>query len=189
MKYKGNFQPSYIMGQYTLVAASHANALIDPETLEWNLLDDQYRGKLDGRAYVSLSRDAKVGSDEPLPSPISSMASANPSAADTKANRAPEPSSDDYDLDSDPSDQDDTDIPEGSLFDYEIPGVLTKDEVNKLDLSHWKIFVRNMLVDFEDIRGWEDQKIDDPSSIKGIAAELAAATGPKLLDNSAVVLF
>lgn len=41
----------------------------------------------------------------------------------------------------------------------------------------------------KDLRGWEDWKIDDPGSIKGIAAEVIAATGPKLLDNSALVLF
>lgn len=98
-------------------------------------------------------------------------------------------SAEDYDLDSDPSDIDDTDIPEGSLFDYNVPGVLKKTEVEKLDLGHWKIVVRNMLVDFEDIRGWDEQRIDDGSSIKGIAAELAAAVGPNLLEDSAVVLF
>lgn len=41
----------------------------------------------------------------------------------------------------------------------------------------------------QDLRGWEDWKIDDPGSIKGIAAELIAATGPKLLNKSALVLF
>jgi hypothetical protein len=44
--------------------------------------------------------------------------------------------------------------------------------------------------DFEqDLRGWDDWAIDDPGSIKGIAAELIAATGPKLLQNSALVIF
>lgn len=41
----------------------------------------------------------------------------------------------------------------------------------------------------KDLRGWEDWKIDDPGSIKGIAAEVIAATGPELLNQSALVLF
>jgi hypothetical protein len=54
----------------------------------------------------------------------------------------------DYELDSEPSDED-TEIPEGSLFDYNVPGVLKAEEVTKLDLDHWKLLVRNMLIDFE----------------------------------------
>jgi hypothetical protein len=53
-----------------------------------------------------------------------------------------------YELDSDPSD-DTAEIPEGSLFDYKVPGVLKAEEVAKLDLDHWKLLVRNMLIDFE----------------------------------------
>jgi arginyl-tRNA---protein transferase len=41
----------------------------------------------------------------------------------------------------------------------------------------------------QDLRDWESWKVDDPNSIKGIAAELIASTGPKLLENSALVLF
>ena len=64
------------------------------------------------------------------------------------------PSSDDYEMD-DPDINSDTDadedgnVPEGSLFDHNIPGVMTKDEVEKLDLAHWKIQVRKHLVDLE----------------------------------------
>jgi hypothetical protein len=53
-----------------------------------------------------------------------------------------------YEFDSESPDED-TEIPEGSLFDYNIPGVLTAEEVVKLDLDHWKLMVRNMLIDFE----------------------------------------
>jgi hypothetical protein len=58
---------------------------------------------------------------------------------------------DDQDLEFDepPSDEDDAEIPEGSLFDYQIPGVLTKDEVKSLDLDHWRLLVRNALIELE----------------------------------------
>jgi hypothetical protein len=64
------------------------------------------------------------------------------------ASAAKIPSETEYELDSEPSDED-TEMPEGSLFDYNIPGVLEAEEVTKLDLDHWKLLVRNMLIDFE----------------------------------------
>jgi hypothetical protein len=54
----------------------------------------------------------------------------------------------DYEFDIEASDED-TEIPEGSLFDYNMPGVLKAEEVARLDLDHWKLLVRNMLIDFE----------------------------------------
>ena len=92
-------------------------------------------------------------------------------------------------LDDDDSDKDESEIPQGSLFDYKVPGILTAEEVSKLDLAHWKLLVRTSLIELEDLRGWEDWKVDDPASIKGIAAELIATTGPSLLQNSALVIF
>ena len=96
---------------------------------------------------------------------------------------------DDFELDEDDLDENDAEIPKGSLFDYNVPGVLTKDELLKLDLAHWKLLVGTSLIELEDLRGWEDWKVDDPASIKGIAAEFISATGPKLLENSALIIF
>lgn len=47
------------------------------------------------------------------------------------------------------SDEDDAEIPEGSMFDYEIPGVLSKEEVKRLDLDHWRLLVRDALIELE----------------------------------------
>ena len=75
-----------------------------------------------------------------------------------------------------------------------------------MDLGHWKLRVRDTFVDlevrqdvftvrnalanhFQDLRGWEDWKLDDPYSIKGIVGELAATIGRKLMKDSALVLF
>jgi len=173
MRYKGTFSPSY---------------LLDPESLEWCLFDETYKRELDKTPYVSLSRDRKQGpvaTDENSQSQITAT-----SASETTKERSTIfDDEQDLEFDEAPSDEEDAEIPEGSMFDYHIPGVLTKDEVKSLDLDHWRLVVRNNLVELEDIRGWEDWKIDDPDTIKGIAAELIAATGPKLLQNSALVLF
>ncbi|KIW41779.1 hypothetical protein, variant 2 [Exophiala oligosperma] len=179
MRYKGSFSPSY---------------LLDPESLEWCILDDHYRQELDRRPYVSLSHDRQTAIEnnslaENAPSRSSTAASTSERSKTTKERSKIFDDDKDLEFDEVPSDEEDAEIPEGSLFDYNIPGVLTKEEVKHLDLDHWRLVVRNSLVELEDIRGWEDWEIDKPDTIKGIAAELIAATGPKLLENSALVLF
>jgi arginyl-tRNA---protein transferase len=126
----------------------------DVESLEWNLLDDEYRRKLDARKYVSPSRDRKTRPlliDEPsdgVATPASNPD--NGKEQDTRKIRANEHADDEQlELDDEDSENDDADIPEGSLFDYDIPGVLSKDEVSKLDLSRWKLLVRASLIDLE----------------------------------------
>jgi arginyl-tRNA---protein transferase len=185
--------------------------LPDPESYKWHLFDAVYQKKLDTRKYVSLSRDLReeVQAADHVDSTanIPPTTAGHDSHATTKTIGQKFDDTQDLEFDEVPSDEEDADIPEGSLFDYGMPGVLTKDEVNRLDLNHWRLVVRNTLVelevhdmlsdayvsktltDFQDLRGWEDWQIDDPGSIKGIAAELMAATGPELLQNSALVLF
>lgn len=179
MRYKGKYSPSY---------------LLDPESLDWHLLDDAHREKLDRRKYVSLSGDSKAGKNESDVEPNGHVKSPPAASGEGQQDTTKERSAkfaDDQDLEFEDADseEEDAEIPEGSLFDYNIPGVLSKDEVAKLDLDHWKLMVRNSLVDLEDLRGWDQWQLDDSNSIKGIAAELIAATGPQLLQNSAVNLF
>ena len=61
----------------------------------------------------------------------------------------PKANTDDLQIDSDSENDENEEVPEGSMFEYNIPGVLSKEEVQKLDLAHWKILVRNTLVDLE----------------------------------------
>jgi arginyl-tRNA---protein transferase len=138
MRYKAGFRPSQ---------------LLDPETNEWNLFDDTYRQKLDKRKYVSPSRDAK---ESPLEDTVVAHThDAVPQPAEeskndsTKSRAAKFAEDEDLELDDEDSENDDAEIPEGSLFDYNVPGIMKKDEVAKLDLSHWKLVVRNSLIDLE----------------------------------------
>ncbi len=45
MRYKGEFKPQYIL---------------DPESYDWDILDDEVKQKLDAQKYVSLSRDRRM---------------------------------------------------------------------------------------------------------------------------------
>ncbi|BAE59800.1 unnamed protein product [Aspergillus oryzae RIB40] len=78
---------------------------------------------------------------------------------------------------------------EVSLFDLRMPGVLSLEEVEPLDLDHWLLLVHGSFVHMIDLVGWETMPMDNPQSVKGIIAELAAVLGPKIVKESAVVLF
>lgn len=129
----------------------------DPESHDWNLFDDAYRKQLDQRQYVSPSRDCKTtqasgsADGDPTPSPLPPRPSDESSKVpDTTKSRA-QTFSDDQDLELDEagSDEEDAEIPEGSLFEYNIPGVLSKEDVEKLDLGHWRLVVRDALIELE----------------------------------------
>jgi hypothetical protein len=129
----------------------------DPESLEWNVLDDDYRRRLEIGVYYSPSGARSRGEDPSMGNGISDTRQPQPQATaestvspDTTKERG-QVFADDKDLEFDeaPSDEEDAEIPEGSLFDYRIPGVLTKNEVAKLDLNHWRLLVRDALIELE----------------------------------------
>lgn len=124
----------------------------DPETFEWNHFDDAYRNRLDQRQYISPSRDRRQGQSEGKRDAIGSVATqANAGSTHKTTKETGKLFDDDEHLEFDEtvSDEEDAEIPEGSLFDYEIPGVMTKDEVNLLNLENWRLVVRNALIELE----------------------------------------
>ncbi|KAH8699297.1 arginine-tRNA-protein transferase 1 [Talaromyces proteolyticus] len=77
-----------------------------------------------------------------------------------------------------------------SLFDIDMPGVMTATEVlSKIDLDHWLLLVHGTFVHMIDLVGWEDADIKDAQSVKGIVGELAAVLGEEVVRNSGCVLF
>ncbi|EAW14156.1 arginyltransferase [Aspergillus clavatus NRRL 1] len=164
----------YYMGYYIhscqkmrYKAAFRPQCILDPESYTWDPLDGELTKKLDQRAYVSLSHDRKLAA-EGLPE--------SESQSQSKSTEA------------EPADAEINDE-EMSLFDLHMPGVLTLDEVKRLDLDHTLLLVRGSFVHMNDLVGWERMPIDNPQSVKGIVAELAAALGPEVFENCAVVLF
>jgi len=195
MRYKASFSPTSILGR---PAANKQNTYIvltplpDPESLSWHLLDADFRKNLDTYHYFSPSGHSSQN-QKTTPTTITTT-TITTTTEDTTSPPQPNPPIDftTLDFDSDNSDTEDaTDIPTGSLFDYHVPGILTKDEVvAQLDLDHWKLRVRNMDIEMEDLKGWESGEVTDPQCLKGIVAELAAALGPEVVKGgSAVDLF
>ena len=93
------------------------------------------------------------------------------------------------------------------VFTAGTPGALSlKDLEREVDLGQWKLKLGQRLVNLEvkstsylstwslrmlligeqRLAGWEESEISDSSSIKGIAAELAACIGPELVNTTAL---
>jgi arginine-tRNA-protein transferase len=135
MRYKAAFQPTYIL---------------DPESLKWTLFDEDHRNQLDKTPYFSVSR----GSLAPTSSSDESetLSSQKSSSKDGEATSTPLGSTDEFpdiEIDPDESGESDTEIPEGSLFDKHMPGVVSRNELESMDLDHWKLRVRDTFVDLE----------------------------------------
>ncbi|KAL4893196.1 arginine-tRNA-protein transferase [Aspergillus ambiguus] len=162
---EGQYQ-YYYMGYYIhscqkmrYKATFQPQYVLDPESYTWDPLAGELATKLDQRPYVSLSRDRRI---------------ADGTAPEAEA---------EADADGEINDE------EMSLFDVRMPGVLTREEVQALDLDHWLLLVHGSFVHMIDLVGWERMPLDHPQSVKGIVAELAATLGPEVVPNSAVVLF
>ncbi|KAK2758282.1 Arginyl-tRNA--protein transferase 1 [Arachnomyces sp. PD_36] len=148
MRYKASFRPQF---------------LLDPESLEWNVLDENLSRKLDSRRYVSLAHDRASGEDG--------------TTGEAKSESSVAPSSGVADEDR-------------SLFDVGMPGVLTRQQLqSQVDLDSWRLLIRGMIVSMEDLVSWEESDIMNPHSLKGIVGELAAVLGPRVVRESAVMLF
>ncbi|KAJ9374814.1 hypothetical protein DTO282E5_369 [Paecilomyces variotii] len=142
--------------------------ILDPESYTWDPLDGELSKKLDERPYVSLSRDRKLASQKESDKDESATAAADQSSQGKESEENDE---------------------EMSLFDIHMPGVLTVEEVLALDLDHWLLLVHGSFLEMIDLVNWETSDIKNPQSVKGIIGELAAVLGPKIVKDSAVVLF
>lgn len=91
----------------------------DPESMTWDPLEGEFLKKLDERPYVSLSRDRKQQEQK------------DAGAAEQQ------------EQDTEMTDMNDEEM---SLFDIRMPGVMTLEEVQKLDLDHWMLLVQGTLI-------------------------------------------
>jgi arginyl-tRNA---protein transferase len=155
MWYKRDYSPQYVL---------------DPETLKWDLLDQELLAIFNKRHYVSLSKErAGLGERE--------------DAAARRRARLPGGGVDgndgtDYDL---PSDED-----EAFLLTSSMPGISSVEEMRQVDLDHIPlrtgaypdaIFLTSELV------VWEEDDMATFGTLKARIAELVAAIGPDLLPS------
>jgi arginyl-tRNA---protein transferase len=154
MRYKGDYSPQFIL---------------DPESYEWDPLNDGLKKMLDVKRYLSLSRERSEGR------------SADPESSIEPSEVA---------IDIDPSlddegefDDDDSPVPNPDLplFARAMPGILSRDQLlSDIDLDHIKLRVRDAEAETCDLVNWDTSDMDNSDSIKGIIAELVAAVGPEI---------
>lgn len=73
------------------------------------------------------------------------------------------------------------------LFEADMPGVMTADEVREqIDLGGWKLILGSRATVLKTLVGWEESEMMDPHAIKGIVAEFAACIGPELVKETCI---
>lgn len=155
MRYKGTYQPQYVLGivfpRIEIPAASLHNA-IDPESLQWDRLDTEMTNELDKMPYHSRSSKRSLQTFErsngraeaDLTKALSSNINSNDQLQNSSADHAITEDEDEDD------DSNETEIPECSLFSLNVPGVMTKAELETtIDLGKWKLLFKQRLVDLE----------------------------------------
>lgn len=156
MKYKGGYKTQYVL---------------DPESYEWNPLDDKLRGLLTAKGYVSMSRekrrqDAKEFAEESAKEPQNQEDSEETDLSEFPHRAAKEAG--------------DAVANGMSLFDLKVPGLMTPEDIEEqLDLGTMPIKIGSRMAEAQDLVSWETSDIRDSHSIKGIMGELVACIGPE----------
>ncbi|MCJ1433078.1 Arginyl-tRNA--protein transferase 1 [Xylographa pallens] len=141
MRYKSTFHPTYVL---------------DPETYDWDPLDRDMLARLSARAYVSLSRERRLGIDA-----SSSRTDSQEDAASIPAiSTAPNPS---------------------SIFLTNMPGVMSIEDIKEnISLDDIDVRLKDTIVNLVRLGEWDEEEMIDSSSVQGIAAEFVACIGPLL---------
>lgn len=168
MHYKGTYKPQYVL---------------DFESFHWDPLDAKMRELMDKRRYVSMSRERSSSRTEIESGSTASdtTASASASPPEQGATRDPyPPASHPVPVEAANSGL--------SLIELGMPGVLTLSELRlRVNLDEIKISLgRGGVHQISDIVSWDDGSETDPTSIKGIIAEMAACLGPELAESVVV---
>lgn len=167
MKYKVDYSPQYVL---------------DPETLDWDLLDKEALGIFDRKPYVSLSaeraareRNGTNNGDDDQAGTRSSLSAMRDQRSEMST---PEGDDDQYDDDAEEDEEEST-----SLFTSNMPGIPSISELEAHDLDHIRVLSDHTSGFFTTGQAtvWSTASIRDFGSLKSRIAELAAALGPDLL--------
>ncbi|MCJ1389570.1 Arginyl-tRNA--protein transferase 1 [Xylographa bjoerkii] len=135
MRYKSTFHPTYIL---------------DPETYDWDPLDQDMLARLSAHDYVSLSRERCLGIGP------SSRRTDSPDAASAASNL---------------SSIFQTNMP-GVMSIEEVKENIPLEEID--------VRLKDKIVNLARLGEWDEEEMMDSSSVQGIAAEFVACVGPRL---------
>ncbi|KAI1573408.1 arginyl-tRNA:protein arginylyltransferase [Pyrenophora tritici-repentis] len=154
MKYKGDYKTQHVL---------------DPETYEWHSLDDELRGLLDKKPYVSMARERRRKLEKAL-------------SKDEGAEDHVEEKDDYSDYPLPTAAEAGNAVAKGmSLFELKVPGLMTAEEIEEnLDLATMPIRVGSRMAEAQDLVSWEGSDLRNPKSIQGIIGEMVACMGPEV---------
>ncbi|MCJ1246314.1 Arginyl-tRNA--protein transferase 1 [Trapelia coarctata] len=165
MRYKANFRPAY---------------LLDPESYAWDPLDADYLARLSARKYVSLSRERRLGIPAPTVGP--DVQDGSKGKSHSEQGRAQSATADDEDSPA-------TSTP-SSLFDRNMPGIIAPKQVTaEVPIADVHYRYGGSTISAGDVLGeWNLEKMKDPTSFHGFAAEFAACVGSALIKEIVIDL-
>ncbi|KAK1832188.1 arginine-tRNA-protein transferase [Podospora conica] len=159
MRYKVDYSPQYVL---------------DPETLEWDLLDREALAIFDDKPYVSLSRERREREEGRTRAEKAEELSAPEQGGEKKT-------------EADGKDNKDAASDNDTLFGSGMPGIPTLAEMEALDMGN--VLIRSDFSDSPFVASqlvvWETETIHG-RSLKARIAELVAAIGPPLMDQYCV---
>lgn len=150
MRYKGEYKPQY---------------LLDYESGDWELLNDEMRNLLDEKKYVSMSKERAAKSANGQDRRAEFTTPAASADVDEAEYLHPEPLAA---------------MTSGlSLFQLRMPGVQTLPQVlETTDLDAMALTIGRGLHEMQDLVSWDSGSADDGQSTKAHIAEFAACIGP-----------
>lgn len=167
MRYKGDYQPQTVL---------------DYDTLEWDVMDDEMRSLMDKRKWVSMSRERAI--QQSLQQQQSLVSTSPPEALPTESALAAQVYST---LHPTPLAATTSGL---SLLSLRMPGVLSPEVLLRdVALDEMKVTLGKATVhEMQDIVAWTHGDVLDTTSIRGIMAELAGCIGARLAGEIVVDL-
>ena len=162
MAYKGDYKP-YVL---------------DFDTMEWHLLDEEMRGLMGKRAWVSMAREERIralmqqtpgddGTEEERDATLARKVYATTHSSPISAAR--------------------TGL---SVLELEVPGTMSLTQLRaEVELEKIQVAIsRGTLHEAQELVGWEEGGEMDMGSLRGVFAEFAACVGPGVVRGVVVDL-
>lgn len=173
MRYKATFHPTYIL---------------DPQSNVWDPLDSEMMQRLSTRKWVSMAAERVLEVSSNSLTIFLQSDRTTTSSFRKELNMGPSKFKFALEYINGQDQKQDSEGEEVSnVFHAGTPGALSLEELDeKVDLGQWSLKLGQRLLKLKNLAGWDESQTSDSSSIKGIAAELAACIGPELVQKTAL---
>lgn len=138
--------------------------ILNPDTFEWVELTQEVIEKFDKHGYLNLQRG------EGETKAVESMDGSTPMETEGHGDQTFK----EEDADSDE---------EAFLFDGNMPGIPSIEEMNSVDLDHIAVRLKQGYCYAGNLFQWQSEKIENCGSAKAMVAEVVAAVGPEFISR------